>query len=69
MILVNELKGKIVAKGLTQGKVAEKLGITQKTFSDKMKKGVFGSDEISIMIQELELDDPMSIFFAEVVTH
>lgn len=40
------------------------IGITPKTFYDKMKNGVFGSDEIQIMIDELHIDNPMPIFFA-----
>ena len=39
--------------------------ITPKTFYEKMKIGVFGSDEIQIMIDELHIDNPIEIFFAE----
>ena len=38
---------------------------TPKTFYSKMKNGVFGSDEIQTMIKILDIDDPMSIFFAD----
>lgn len=61
---VMELKGIIVAKGLTQKDVAKYIGITPKTFTEKMKKGVFGSDEIEKMIELLEIKDPMDIFFS-----
>jgi len=44
--------------------VAKMIGITPKTFYEKMKIGVFGSDEIQIMINELHIKDPISIFFA-----
>ena len=64
MIKTNELKGIIVREGKTQQDVANMLGITPKTFYDKMKKGVFGSDEIQIMIDELNIDNPVEIFFA-----
>ena len=64
MILVNELRGIIVAREKTQQEVAWMLGITPKTFTTKMKKGVFGSDEIEKMIEFLEIKDPISIFFA-----
>lgn len=64
MIRTNDLKAIIVKNGLTQSEVAKMIGITPKTFYDKMKKGVFGSDEIQILIDELAIDDPMSIFFA-----
>nr|DAX88226.1 MAG TPA: hypothetical protein [Caudoviricetes sp.] len=40
------------------------IGVTPKTFYEKMKIGVFGSDEIEIMINKLHIEDPMSIFFA-----
>ena len=42
--------------------------ITPKTFYLKMKKGVFGSNEIEIMIEKLHIQDPASIFFAREVT-
>ncbi len=65
MIKTNELKGIIVKNGLSQSDVANRIGITPKTFYEKMKNGVFGSDEIQIMIDELHIEDPVSIFFAK----
>jgi len=64
LIKTNELRGIIAKNGLSQSDVAAKIGITPKTFYEKMKNGVFGSDEIQIMIDELHIDDPISIFFA-----
>ncbi|MBO5840080.1 MAG: helix-turn-helix transcriptional regulator [Methanobrevibacter sp.] len=68
MILTNKLKGLIAEKGLSQSDVAKEIGITPKTFYEKMKIGVFGSDEIEIMIELLDIDDPAAIFFAPKVT-
>ncbi len=68
MILVNELKGRIIANGLTQAQMADILGITPKTFHLKMKKGVFDSDEIEQMISILKIENPVDIFFAKKVT-
>ena len=65
MINVNALKGKIAERGKTQTDVAKAIGIAPKTFYDKMSKGVFGSDEIEIMIDYLSIEDPMKIFFLE----
>ncbi len=65
MIKTNELKGIIVKNGFSQSDVAAKIGITPKTFYEKMKNGVFGSDEIQIMIDELHIDNPLAIFFAK----
>lgn len=65
MIKTNELKGVITAKGFSQKDMALKLGISPKTFYSKMKKGVFGSDEIEKMIKILSIKNPTEIFFAE----
>jgi transcriptional regulator with XRE-family HTH domain len=68
MIDTNALKGVIVAKGMTQQAVAEHLGMSSKTFYSKMKKGVFGSDEMEGMIELLAIENPIEIFFANEVT-
>lgn len=65
MVDTNRLKGVIVSNGLTQEDVAKHLGMAAKTFYLRMKKGVFGSDEIEKMIEYLNIDDPMAIFFAK----
>ena len=46
----NALRGAIVSKGMTQKQVAEHLGIAPKTFTAKMKRGAFGTDEAAKMI-------------------
>ncbi len=63
MININALKAEWVKKGFKQYDVASMLGITQKTLSLKLKKGVLGSDEIAILIDKLDIADPISIFF------
>lgn len=65
MIKTDELRGIIAKNGYSQCDVAKMIGITPKTFYEKMKNGVFGSDEIYIMIKKLHIDDPASIFFAK----
>ena len=65
MIKTNELRGVIVKNGYTQSDVAGMIGITPNTFYEKMKNGVFGSNEIQIMIDRLHIEDPVSIFFAK----
>lgn len=68
MINTNELRGIIAKNGKSQSDVAKMLNITPKTFYMRMQKGVFGSDEIQIMIEQLHIDNPMDIFFAKAVT-
>ena len=67
MIKTDDLIGLMAKHRISQRAMAKKLGITPKTFSLKLRKGRFGSDEIEIMIDELEIEDPMSIFFAKKV--
>lgn len=67
MIKVNDLRGIIAAKGYSQKDVAIEIGITPKTFYEKMSKGVFGSDEIESMISFLDIENPAEIFFAKEV--
>ena len=68
MIDTDELRGIIAKKGLHQTDVAKFIGITPKTFYDKMKKGIFGSDEMEMMIEYLEIEFPEEIFFKKKVT-
>lgn len=68
MVDTSALKGIIVSRDKTQEDVARHIGIAPKTFYLKMKKGVFGSDEIEKMIEYLGIEDPVAIFFAKRVT-
>ena len=53
MLNTKELRGQIAKKGLSQRKMAQKLGITEKTFYVKMKEGVFRTDELETMANVL----------------
>lgn len=64
MIKTDKLRGIIAENGYSQTDMAHAIGITPKTFYEKMQRGVFGSDEIQILIEKLNIDDPMEIFFA-----
>lgn len=68
MIDTKKLSGIIVENGLSGRKVAAYLGIAEKTFYSKMKKGVFDSDEIYAMIDLLKINNPMEVFFKKKVT-
>ena len=67
MINANLIKAKIVEKGMTQQQVAEKIGMSAKTFSIKMNNGKFGLDEAEKMIVLLQIDQPEKYFFKDVV--
>lgn len=70
MVDVNRLKGELVAKEFTQAEIAEKIGITSKTFGIRLKQKRFYTDEIDTMIEVLKLDydDAAKIFFAPKVS-
>ena len=57
-----KLEAAIVASGLTKREVAIKIGITPKTFYNKMKKGAFGTDEVINMVDLLNIKNPSEIF-------
>lgn len=69
VIRIDKLVGEMAANGISGRKMAKYLGIVPKTFYKKMKKGVFGTDEVEIMIDVLKINDPMSIFFAKNVAY
>lgn len=69
MIKTDELIGIIAKRKMSQRKVAKSIGITERTFYRKIRKGVFGSDEIEKMIELLNIEEPMKIFFAQNVTY
>lgn len=68
MIDVNKLRGRMAEKGRSGLDMAKVIRKTPKTFYAKMKAGVFDSAEIEAIVKDLEIEDPMAIFFAEEVT-
>lgn len=68
MVNTDKLLGIIAEKHKSQEDVAKALNMSRKTFYNRMKNKVFGSDEIEGMIDYLEISDPMPIFFADKVT-
>lgn len=71
MVNAMKLRGAIVSHGKTQAEVARFIGITPKTFTAKMKRGVFNSDEIEGILSFLGIDDKavaLDIFFDKAVT-
>ncbi len=61
---VPKLRGVIYERGMSQRQVAVALGMSERTFYTKMKKGVFRTDEAEKMIQLLHISNPAEIFFA-----
>ena len=64
MINANKIRARIVELGMTQEQVAEKIGMSKKTVSLKMKSGKFGLDEADKMIDVLKIEKPETYFFS-----
>lgn len=59
-----KLRGIIAERDMSMREVAKELNMSEKTFYNKMKKGVFGTDEAEAMVVLLEISDPASVFLA-----
>lgn len=66
MIRTDKLIGIMAEKSYTKKSMAAALGMTRNTFSRKMARGVFDSNEIQIMMDLLDIKNPAPIFFAKV---
>lgn len=62
MVAVDKLRKIIADRGMTQRQLANSLGMSEKTFYNKMRKGVFGTDEVEKMIEILSIYNPVDIF-------
>lgn len=69
MVNTDKLLGIMAEKHKTQKDVAKAIGVSPKTFYLKMKSKVFGSDEIEAMVEFLDIENPMPIFFDRMVTY
>lgn len=57
-----KLKGIIAERGFSQNDVAKAIGISSRSFYSKMKRGVFGTDEATAMVELLKIQNPADIF-------
>ena len=64
MIDTRTLKQIIKAAGQTQKTTAAAIGMTQSAFYSRMKRGIFGSDDIMKMADFLKMENPAAVFYA-----
>jgi len=62
---VNKLRGVMAERKCSQRELAEQIGVSEKTFYNKMKRGVFGTDEVAKMITYLDIQNPADIFLTQ----
>ncbi len=68
MVDINKLRGIMAERRRTQTQVANAIGISPKSFYNKMQRGVFGTDEAEKIVEYLHIENPALIFFAKEVT-
>lgn len=68
MLNRNLLKAAMAARGYNQKRLCEAIKMPEPTFSRKLKRGVFGTDEVMSMCNVLGIEEPTPIFLAHEVT-
>lgn len=63
MVNTDKLRGIITEKRKTGQECAQALGISSQSFSRKMKKKVFKTDEVEKLVEFLEIESPLDVFF------
>lgn len=63
MVNSQKLKAIIVERNMTQQQVAASIGIAPYTLTRKLRRGVFNTDEIEMLVKLLDIDDPIAVFF------
>lgn len=58
----------MIRKGFTQKGLAEHMGVTPQTLSNKMKSGNFSIKDAEKIILALSIENPAAIFFANLDT-
>ena len=66
MVDTKKLKGLFVERGFNQRKIANMIGISEATMYNKMRLGVFGTDEMVAIADILCMNEAekLNIFFA-----
>lgn len=65
MFKANEFRAQLARKGMSQRRLADVIGIDEKTMITKVKTGKFNREEIEKIMDVLDIDDPRPIFFAK----
>ncbi len=68
MIDIKLLRAEMARNGCSQKELAEKIGMRPATIARRMKKAVFLTDEVEKIIDVLNIQNPMEVFFAQKTT-
>lgn len=61
-------RAELVKNGYTYKTMSAQLGMSERTFYNRVKSGDFGTTEIDQMLKILNITDPVPIFFSQIVT-
>ena len=64
MVQIDRLKWEMETRQLTDAQVAWHLGISEQCFGKKLQTGRFGTQDILLLTELLDLKSPEAIFFA-----
>lgn len=67
MVDTNKLRGVIAERRKTVRSVAGEIGISSRAMYNKMRTGSFDNKEMSRLVDVLSIENPVPIFFAELV--
>lgn len=67
MVDTNKLRGVIAERRKTVRGVASEIGISSRAMYNKMRTGSFDNREMSRLVDVLGIENPVPIFFAELV--
>lgn len=62
---INLLKAEIARNGYNLSTLSRKIGMNPSTLSRRIKKDNFNSEEVTKIIEVLNIDNPAEIFFAK----
>lgn len=64
MVNTDKLQGLMKERRMSSEETAKAIGITPTTFYRRLKAKMFKSNEIKALIEVLNIEDPITIFFA-----
>lgn len=68
MINLQGLRELWISKGYTQDEVAKEIGISDRTFRNRLKNGTLTTNNINRIIDLLDIQNPSVIFFKDSAT-
>jgi len=69
MVNTKLIRSKMILKDISMEDMAKEIKVSTKTLYTRFKNGRFNSNEIEIITRLLDIEDPIEIFFPDLVTY